>query len=67
MNGYINSAWYLGVLKERILPFLNELGEGFRFQQDGTNAHTAEVLMNWFQEEEIEVLPLPAKSPDVNL
>ena len=36
------------------------------FQQDCATCHTAKSVKKWFEEEDITVLPWPAKSPDLN-
>lgn len=45
----MNSLLYLGMLKERVFPFLDQLGEDFRFQQDGPSVRQAKAVMNRLQ------------------
>ena len=38
----------------------------FIFQQDNAPSHTSKLLKNFFQENDIKLLPWPANSPDIN-
>ena len=42
------------------------LPNGYIYQQDNAPAHTSNVTKAWFEEKGIEVLPWPAKLPDLN-
>ncbi len=76
INGTMNSNTYLNILKKRLLknfpalrPCMAELKgvEPLVYQHDGSTAHTASVINDYFEERMIEVLEWPAKSPDLNL
>jgi hypothetical protein len=41
-------------------------GTPYIYQQDGAPAHTAMSIKNWFIDNEVEVLPWCARSPDLN-
>ena len=36
------------------------------FQQDGAIAHTAKSVKGWFDKKNIQTIPWPARSPDLN-
>jgi hypothetical protein len=38
----------------------------FIFQQDNCSIHTAHAVAAWFQEQNINVLEWPSRSPDLN-
>ena len=43
-----------------------EESQNWIFQQDGAPAHTARSIKAWFDENDINVLPWCARSPDLN-
>lgn len=58
------TAWsYVNVLKEH-LPTV--LGKSRTFMQDNAPIHTAQIVKNWLQEEDIRLLDWPPYSPDLN-
>jgi len=72
----MKSKDYLNLLKRRLLKTLptlkpaNVKGKGSKpliFQQDVASIHTTEAIFTYFEERDIEVLPWPAKSPDISL
>ncbi len=36
------------------------------FQQDNVTCHKSSMIMEWFDEEEVEIMEFPANSPDLN-
>lgn len=63
----LNALKYIEVLEECLLPFLEQKHpNGARFQQDNASVHTAEVTKQFFFDEELDVMPWPARSPDLN-
>lgn len=54
------------ILEPIVRPFAGAIGETFRLVQDNARAHTARVVMNFFDDEGIEFIDWPARSPDLN-
>src|SRR5258705_2816821 len=68
VDGTLNAVHYQQVLQESLLPSIAALWPlgDLIFQQDGATCHTARTTGRWLQEHEIEVLPWPSSSPDLN-
>jgi len=68
LEGRVTAAKYVDVLKNNLLPFLDDLGdqENYLFQEDNAPIHTARVVRSWKVENDINSLPWPAQSPDLN-
>ena len=65
----MNKEWYQHILREQLLPTMEEqLGdEQCLFQHDGAPCHKANVIPNWLREQNINILgPWPGNSPDLN-
>ncbi|GIY72297.1 transposable element Tc3 transposase [Caerostris darwini] len=68
LNGRQKHRDYIQVLNSEFLPYGSDLGgEEWKFQQDGASLHTATGVKNWFLTNNVDVLPWPAKSPDLNI
>ena len=68
LDGKQDSAGYSKTLRDNLLPFAAEtLGETWTFQQDNASIHRSKVTKKWFKDNNIEVMPWPAKSPDLNI
>ena len=68
-GGRINAEKYQNVLKKSFIPFYKrqaKKGKKFVFMQDGASAHTAKSTMLLLKKNNVEVLPWPSDSPDVN-
>jgi transposase len=72
VEGKLNSSKYNNILTENLLPFINELreeedGDGvFIFQEDNAPCHKSGAANRWKEENDVQVLPWPAQSPDLN-
>jgi hypothetical protein len=68
LEGRINAVAYIDVLDNHLLPLLDDLGdeEDYIFQEDNAPIHTARVTTEWKDDNNIETLPWPAQSPDLN-
>ena len=54
------------ILAVEVVNFLNHNGSGITFQQDNARPHTARITQAFLQQQNIDVLPWPSKSPDLN-
>lgn len=67
IDGNATAQDYLYILESNFLPYIDRLyRDRMIFQQDNAAIHTAGVVREWFEEEQITTLPWPAKSPDLN-
>ena len=54
------------ILATEVVNFLNQNGPGITFQHDNARPHTARVTQAFLQQQNIDVVPWPSKSPDLN-
>ena len=67
MDEKVNSLVYTQILGDYLLPFANATyGDDFIFQQDNCSVHKSRDTKQYLQEEGVEVLEWPSKSPDLN-
>ena len=68
LKSNVNAEVYQQVLEYFMLPAGEEIFGciDFTFQQDLAPAHSARSIMRWLEDHDIEVLPWPANSPDLN-
>lgn len=67
INGNATAQDYLYILESNLLPYIDRHGrDTMIFQQDNAAIHTAGVVNEWFEEQNMRTLPWPAKSPDLN-
>ena len=68
LSGTMNSEKYCDTLESYLLPSVDILcpDNSFVFMQDNATIHTANRTTEWLAEHEIEVLPWPPYSPDLN-
>lgn len=68
INGRMNSAQYVNLIKEQINDHAERIsGPDYIFQQDNAAVHTSRLVQSYFNENNISVLPWPARSPDLNI
>ncbi|CAK9804825.1 Transposable element Tc3 transposase [Anthophora quadrimaculata] len=68
LKGRQNSKTYLEILKTAKIRIFDVVRDNqWIFQQDNAAIHTAKLVKNWFEEQEIICLEWPALSPDVNI
>lgn len=66
-NATMNSVRYLNeVLQPVVLPFANEIGDGFVFVDDNARPHRTRQINAFFEENNITHMDWPANSPDLN-
>ncbi|GFX41932.1 transposable element Tcb1 transposase [Trichonephila clavipes] len=66
ITGTLNSQRYISeVLEPVVLPYLQGLATAI-FQQDNARPHMARIVQRFFVNHQIELLPWPARSPDVS-
>ncbi|KAL0978515.1 hypothetical protein UPYG_G00171540 [Umbra pygmaea] len=68
-NTDMNKEWYQQVLREQLLPTIQEqfADDQCLFQHDGAPCHKAKVITKWLGEQNINILgPWPGNSPDLN-
>ena len=68
-NNRMDQFQYLEVLDNYLLPSLEILisgGDEWIYQQDNALCHKAKTVMKWFEETNVDVLPWPARSLDLN-
>ncbi|GBM12284.1 Transposable element Tc3 transposase [Araneus ventricosus] len=68
IKGRQNHKDYIKQLETELLPYGSDWGgENWIHQQDGASIHSAQGVKKWFDDNNVQVLPWPAKSPDLNI
>jgi hypothetical protein len=63
----VNGARYRDILEQHLLPWARATFRGnFVFQDDNAPPHRARVVANFLEDEDVQIRPQPAKSPDTN-
>ncbi|CAH1988356.1 unnamed protein product [Acanthoscelides obtectus] len=66
IRGNMNAQRYIhGVLELHLLPYLDTLADP-TFQQDNARPHVARVTIDFFQHNDVTLLPWPPRSPDLS-
>ena len=69
-DGSVNSAKYIEVLEDVLVPAIRELRRNRAtrplYLHDNARIHTSHLSTNWFQRQRIQLLHIPAYSPDLN-
>ena len=67
IDGNLNAATYRDdVLAPAVVPFLQRHGPGIILQQDNARPHAARAVQQYLQQQQVDVLPWPANSPDLS-
>lgn len=68
VNGGQNSEKYREMLESKVLGTLNaRYGQEYVFQQDNASIHVSKAMKQFFIDKNIDLLPWPARSPDLNI
>ena len=71
LDGHVTTKDYQTILEDHVHPMVRALYPegGAVYQDDNALIHTARLVTEWFDEHESEVehLPWPAQSPDLNI
>lgn len=66
-RGSVNAHKYVTeVLEPHVMPFGPFIGDNFVLMHDNARAHTARIVTNYLDAVNIQRLPWPARSPDLN-
>lgn len=66
INKTLNSLTYHDILRENLINFGSEFHDPWKFQQDNAPAHASKSTKIWLQDNNIESIRWPARSPDMN-
>lgn len=67
--GTLNQFKYMEILEQYVLPFKNKINSanlGFMYQHDGCGPHRAKKVAAFLNANNVDLLPWPAQSPDLN-
>ena len=68
VDGDINAELYIKVFSDHLLPLIaDSFPAGCVFQQDNAPVHTARATKTFLADSNVDVLPWPSRSPDLNL
>ena len=66
VQGNLNAQRYVNLMNNNRLSFMQNFGPGLTFQHDNARPHTALITANFLAQNNMNVLPWPALSPDMN-
>lgn len=67
-TGKMTAATYKGILEDAFPRFNDTFGPlPWIYQQDNAPIHTANIIKTWISQQNVELLPWPPYSPDLNI
>ena len=67
VTGHLTGIRYRGEIAQRyVIMFIQAQGNTVTFQQDNAGPHVARVLSQYLTQQNVDVLPWPAVSPDLS-
>ena len=67
IEGNLTSRWYIDeVLEPVLVPFLQNHADVTLYQQDNARPHSARLITDFLGQNNVQVLPWPAFSPDLS-
>lgn len=67
ISGSMDSKEYISTMKENMIPSAEKLHRRyFVYQQDNAPCHKSHATMQWFEDNEVQLLEWPSRSPDLN-
>lgn len=68
INTSMNAIKYIEILEEQLTLHASTIAcENYIFQHDNAAVHTAKRIKKYFEDRNIQILPWPARSPDLNI
>ena len=66
VDNKFKSEHYKTLLEDTVLPEIREIKPDFIYMQDNASIHTAAVVIQFLEDEKVNVLEWPPRSPDLN-
>ena len=68
IDGKMIAQKYKQIVQENLMSSVEsfELPSDYIFQQDNDTKHTAKSMKKWLSENNVNLLPWPSQSPDLN-
>jgi len=68
IRGIFKSGDYIHMLQDKLVPCMKlNYGDKFFFQEDNCSVHKAKIVKQFMNDNYVNVLEWPAKSPDLNI
>lgn len=67
--GYVKNVAYRNVLEHAMIPSAQQLfptDQEWMLQQGNVSCHTARTVRHWLNDHDVNILPRPIQSPDMN-